>query len=88
MTFFAAQLRLQNAIVAVLYGDFVRYAAKQEDVDRMAIHRRLKGIPIRDMYNKSRKLLGRTQEFWLANWAIIQGKLGHSLSFIYFRYYA
>jgi hypothetical protein len=62
MTSLAAQLRLQNAIVTVLHGDSVRHAAKQKNVNRMAIHRRFKGIPTRDMYNKSRQLLGRTQE--------------------------
>jgi hypothetical protein len=54
----------------------------------MVIHRRLEGIPTRDVYNESRKLLGRTQESWLANWAIIQGKLGHSPPLTHFRYYA
>jgi hypothetical protein len=88
MTSLAVQLRLQNAIYAVIYGDSVRHAAKREDIDKMAIHHHLEDIPTRDVYNESRQLLSQTQESWLANWVITRGKLKHPPPLSHFRHYA
>jgi hypothetical protein len=88
MLILAANLRLANAVSAVMHGDSVRHAALQAEVDRCALRRRLEGVPTREETNESFQVLSKVQEDWLSKWAIKQNEMGHPPRLSYFKVFA
>jgi hypothetical protein len=88
MSTLSTQLRLTQALGAVLNGDSVRHAAAAADLDRRTLVRRIEGVPTRIEVNEALQHLSKVQEEWLANWAITQGELGYPPKLYHFKLYA
>jgi hypothetical protein len=41
-----------DTVIAVSRGEFIRYAAKRNELDRCYLQRRLDGVPTREEYNE------------------------------------
>ena len=74
----AAKHRTLKALREVKHGKSVASAAKNNDVERTYLRRRIKGIPTRQVSDEARQKLSKTQEARLSKWIILQGKLGYA----------
>ena len=74
----AAKHRTLKALREVKRGKSVASAAKNNDVERTYLRRRIEGIPTRQLSDEARQKLSKTQEARLSKWIILQGKLGYA----------
>ncbi|RYP20946.1 hypothetical protein DL765_002483 [Monosporascus sp. GIB2] len=88
LLYWGTVIRTIDAINDTSKGRSLRSATKVHQVERTYIRRRTEGIPIREGYNESRQKLFKQQETGLAQWIIVQGKLGYAPSHPRFRQYA
>lgn len=84
----SAQLRTVRAIQQVEEGSPVASASRNNRIDRSYLKRRIKGVPTREEVDEGKQTLSSIQEAFLADWAIVQGRLGHAPRLTYFKTFA
>lgn len=85
MPLVSEEQRAAAAVRACKLGMPIRQAAREWDVNRSYILRRLRGVPTRKETYAHLQALSTYYEQQLANWAIGQARLGFALSIVKFR---